>query len=203
MNRDAEAILRLRRELAEFCRRSYHRGPVSGAGGNISLKVPGSDCVLITSTNVSLADMEPECNLLIRLDGAELDNPLGLKPSKETDLHLLAYRLRPEIGAVCHVHPAYATALSIKGEALPLVTINSRIILQEVPCVDCAPPGWQELCDFVHGGIVRYPSAKAFLMKEHGILTLGHDIRTAYYLADLVEDTAKIAFLSSKLAKVK
>lgn len=199
MSKGTDAVLRLRKSLAEFSRRSYNRGLVSGAGGNISARIPDSDQVLITPTGVSLADVDPEVNLLVRLDGTILENPFGLRPSKETGFHLVVYQLRPDVGAVSHVHPPYATAYSIKEKPLPLVTVNSRIILQEVPCIDCAPPGSKDLCDFVEGGIRRYPTAKALLMKEHGILALGPDLTTAYYIADLVEDTAKIAFLKENI----
>ena len=194
-----ETIVRLREELADFSRRSFTRGLVSGAGGNISVRIPGTDQVLITPTGVSLGDVDAELNLLVHVDGTMLENPCGLKPSKETGFHLVVYQLRPDVGAVSHVHPPYATAYSNKERPLPLVTVNSRIILQEVPCIDCAAPGSQELCDFVQGGVRKYPLAKALLMKEHGILALGPDLRTAYYIADLVEDTAKIAFLTENI----
>ena len=199
MTKGSDTVIRLRKELAEFSRRSFNRGLVSGAGGNISVRIPDTDQVLITPTNVSLADIEPEINLLVRLDGTMLENPSDLKPSKETSFHLVAYRLRPDVSAVSHVHPPYATAYSIKEKPLRLVTVNSRIILREVPCIDCANPGSQELCDFVQGGIVKYPSVKALLMKEHGILALGSDLKAAFYISDLVEGTAKIAFLEENI----
>jgi L-fuculose-phosphate aldolase len=199
MSNEVEAVIRLRKELAEFSRRSFNRGLVSGAGGNISVRIPGTNEVLITPTNVSLGDVNPESNLLVGLDGTILENPYDLKPSKETGFHLVVYRLRPDVGAVSHVHPPYATAYSNKERPLPLVTVNSRLILREVPCIDCAAPGSQDLCDFVHGGITQYPHIKALLMKEHGILALGPDLTTAYYISDLVEDTAKIAFITENI----
>jgi len=192
-------VIDLRKELAEFSRRAFYRGLVAGAGGNMSARVPGTDLVLITPTGVSLADVEPEANLLVNLEGTVLENGFGLKPSKETGFHLEVYKLRPDAGAVAHLHPPYATAFSNKKKPLPLVTVNSRAILREVPWIECALPGSQELCDFVHGGITKYPDVKALLMKEHGILALGPDIKTAYYLADLVEDTAKIAFIEANI----
>jgi len=128
-----------------------------------------------------------------------LENSLGLIPSKETSFHLVVYQLRPDVGAIAHLHPLYATAYSNKGQPLPLITVNSREILKEVPWVDCALPGSQDLCDFVQGGIKNHSNIKAMLMKEHGILTLGADLKAAYYLADLVEDTAKIAFITDNI----
>ncbi len=198
MSHEAE-IVRLRKELADFSRRAYQRGLVSGTGGNVSARIPNTDRVLVTPTGVSLGDVEPEANLLLDLDGSIVENPCGLKPSKESSFHLVVYRLRADVGAIAHLHPPHATAYSNREEPLPLVTVNSRVILKEVPCVDCALPGSKELCDFVHGGISRYPNVKTLLMKEHGILALGPDLRTAFYVADLVEDTAKIAFISGNI----
>ncbi len=198
MSQEVETV-RLRKELADFSRRAYQRGLVSGTGGNVSVRIPNTDRVLVTPTGVSLGDIEPEANLLVDLDGTIVENPCGLRPSKESSFHLVVYRLRADAGAIAHLHPPYATAHSNMGKSLPLVTVNSRVILKEVPCIDCALPGSKELCDFVHGGISRYPNVKALLMKEHGILALGPDLRTAFYVADLVEDTAKIAFISGNI----
>jgi L-fuculose-phosphate aldolase len=196
---EPEVVIRLRKELAEYSRRAFHRGLVGGTGGNISVRIPNTDHVLITPSGVSLADVEPEANLLLNFEGTVIDNPCGLVPSKESSFHLVVYQLRPDAGAIAHLHPPYATAYSNKERPLPLVTVSSRVILKEVPWVECAIPGSKELCDFVHGGIKKHPTIRAMLMKEHGILTLGADLKTAFYLADLVEDTAKIAFIEGNI----
>ncbi len=197
MRSDQEIVKRLREELADISRRAFHRGLVAGTGGNMSVRIPGTDRVLITPTGVSLGDVEPEINLLVRLDGTIIENPPGQRPSKETSFHLAVYQFRPDAGAVAHVHPPYATAYANKSRPLPLATISARIGLGAVSVIACATPGSDELCDLVKCGIGENPGIKALLMKEHGILTLGPDLKTAYYLADLVEDTAKIAFIES------
>ena len=199
MIREAETVVRLRHELSDFSKRAFLRNLVGGTGGNMSVRIPGSDNVLITPSGVSLADVEPETNLLVRLDGTILENPLNLVPSKETGFHLAVYELRPDVGAIAHVHPAYATAYSRKGKPLPMATITARLILKEVPAIESALPGSRELCEFVKGGIVRHPGVKALLMAEHGILALGPDIQTACYLADLVENTAQVAFVAGNI----
>jgi len=199
MSLEMETVNRLRRELSDYSKRSFQRGLVSGTGGNISVRVPGTDRILITASGVSLADVEPESNLLVTQEGTILDRLPGLIPSKETAFHLVVYQLRPEVGAVVHVHPPYATAYANRMKPLPLATTQARANLKEVPWIECALPGSKELCDFVREGIKQYPAAKALLMKEHGILTVGPDLRTAYYLADLVEDTAKIAFIADHI----
>ena len=195
----SEAMDALRRELSEYSRRAFLRGLVSATGGNMSVRVPGTETILITPSGISLEEVDPDANVLVDFEGTVLSGPSGLKPSKETSFHLAVYRIRPDVGAIAHLHPPYATAYSNRGKPLPMVTISSRVILKEVPWVDCALPGSKELCDFVSGGILQSPGTKALLMKEHGILALGTDIKASYYLADLVEGTATIAFIESHL----
>ena len=189
----------LRRELSEVSRRAFLRGLVTATGGNMSVRVPGSEKILVTPSGISLEEVDPKTNILVDFKGKILSSSRELKPSKETSFHLSVYRLRPDVGAIAHFHPPYATAYSNKGKPLPLATISSRVILKEVPWVECAMPGSKELCDFVSDGIARYPGVKVLLMKEHGVLALGPDLKAAYYLADLVEATAKIAFIEENI----
>lgn len=190
----------LRQELSEYSIRSFNRRMVNGTGGNLSVRVPGTDTVLITPTGISLGDVKPEENILVNLDGEILDSPMGLKGSKETSFHLGAYKLRPDVGAISHVHPLYATAYSNLGKDLPMVTVSSRGGLGHVPCVDSFPAGSKELREVVCEGIQAHPEVKVLLMKEHGILAMGADLKTAFYLADLTEGTAHIAFITNSIA---
>jgi L-fuculose-phosphate aldolase len=189
----------LRGEITRYSKRAYDRGLIRGTGGNLSIRIPTNEMVLVTPTDISLGEVKPEENILVNLEGAIIESPLGLMPSKETSFHLRVYRMRRDVQAVVHLHPPYATAYADKGQPLPMVTVSARAKLQQVPNVGCAPPGSEELCELVSKGIESFPDARAFLMKEHGILTLGEDLRTAYYLAELVEETAQIAFIEGSI----
>lgn len=199
MKQDSDAVNRSRKELSQYSKKSFQRGLVSGTGGNLSVRIPGEDRVLITPSGISLDDVTPEINILVTLEGKILSAPPGLKPSKETSFHLAAYQLRPDIHALAHVHPPYATAYANKNLSLPLVTVSARANLKHVACVECAIPGSSELRELVRTGLEANPEARAILMKEHGILTLGKDLMEAFYLADLVEDSAKIAFIEANI----
>ena len=109
----------LRRELTEFSQRSFNRHLVSGTGGNLSLRGPGTDTVLITPSGVSLGDIEPEMNILVNLDGEILDSPMNFKGSKETGFHLEAYRTRQGMrcSGTCPSSLCYGLLLSRKGFA--------------------------------------------------------------------------------------
>jgi len=196
---EGERIVRLRQELSGFSKRAFNRGLVSGTGGNMSVRIPDTEEVLITPSGISLGDIEPEINLLVTLEGSVVDAPPGLKPSKESSFHLAAYRVRPDVMAIAHLHPPFATAFANKGRPLPLVTVSSRVVLKDVPWVESALPGSRELYEFVCEALEKHSAVKALLMREHGVLTLGPDLKTAYYLTDLVEDTAKIAYIASHI----
>jgi ribulose-5-phosphate 4-epimerase/fuculose-1-phosphate aldolase len=57
--------------------------------------------------------------------------------------------------------------------------------------------GTKELCDYVSEAAKQNMEVKALLLKGHGIIAMGSDLASAYYIADLVEDNAKVTLLSS------
>ena len=188
-----------RQQLSEYSHRAFRRHLVGGTGGNLSLRIPGTDTVLVTPTGISLEEVEPAQNILVNLDGDIIESPQDLIGSKETGFHLAAYKLNPDVGGIAHVHPPYATAYSNKVRPLPLATISARVVLKHVPCIECFAPGSAELRNAVIGGIQENPEADCILMKEHGILAMGRDLRHAYYISDLTEDTAKIAYVAATI----
>jgi L-fuculose-phosphate aldolase len=195
-----EEMIRYYRDvLSEYSRRSFARGLVGGTGGNLSLRIPDTDAVLITPTGVSLEEITPDVGVLVDLEGNIIESPLGYKGSKETTFHLSAYKIRPDVLAVAHLHPPYSTAYACRGEPLPLTTVSSRLILKDVPCIPCYNPGSRELADCVTDALKEKSGIKALLMQDHGILALGPDMKAAYYTADLVEHTAQVAFFYKQI----
>lgn len=191
-----QGVADLTEELVATCRKAFQRGLVGGAGGNISARIPDREEALISATGVSLGDITPATVVRVDLKGQVIEAQGGCRPSKETGFHVTVYRLRPHVGAVVHLHPPFATAFAVRGMELPLVTDGSRINLKHVPVVGHAPSGSPELHRIIEEGLRRYPEARAMLMHQHGMFTMGPSLTVAYNLADLVEDTAKIALLS-------
>jgi len=186
-----------RKELAQFSRLSYDRGLVAARGGNLSIRIPGTQRVLITPSGISLRDITPDIIIEVDVHGNLSNGKRNLKPSKETPFHTSIYRLRDDVMAIAHVHPPCATALSLKGKPLPILTAPGMVNLVKVPLVEFAFMGTKELCDFVSEGVKRNMDVKALLLKGHGIIAMGPDLASAYYIADLVEDCAKVALFSS------
>ncbi len=198
---EQQTLKELKAELASIAIKAYQRRLVFGTGGNVSVRVPGSNLALITPTGVSLGDTTVDNISVIEIETGEPTPDSPTKPSKERYFHAAIYRLRADVHALVHVHPPYATAWSVLGKPLPLVTITAELNLVNVPCAACAPSGSPELRAYVEQVIVENPGIKAMLMCRHGIISLGANLVNAYNLADLTEDSAKVAWLAQQLPR--
>lgn len=184
--------------IIKYCKLAYWRKLVSAAGGNISIRI--GDNILITASNVSMRDVTANTLLLCDIDGKVLDGNSVLKPSKETKFHLAVYKNRPEVGAVIHVHPRCSTAFSVTGEELPLYTASARMKLVSVPFISEAGPGSTELFDKVEQAVKSYADAPGYIMRNHGILTMGKTLKESFDYAELIEETANIAILVKSMS---
>lgn len=196
---DRVTLAALKTELARISVRAYERRLVFGTGGNISTRIPNTGLALITPTGVSLGDTTVDNISIIDIETGEPTPDSPTKPSKERYFHAAIYRLREDVNALCHLHPPYATAWSTRGKDLPLVTITARANLVKVPCAPCAASGSMELMGYVAEVVRANPGIKAMLMCDHGIISFGVDLVNAYNLADLTEDSARVAWLAQNL----
>ncbi len=178
-----------------LCRSIYVRELVAAAGGNISVKL-GRDEILITRRGSSFRNLTEEDIITIDHDGRVIEGS-GV-PSIETPIHLALYRAREDIGSVLHAHPPYATAFAALGETIPLLTVQASEILGEVKVIDYQHPGSEALTKLCTEAF-RDRSVKAALLKSHGVIVVGSDMNDAYNNLDLLEETAKIAYLSSRI----
>jgi ribulose-5-phosphate 4-epimerase/fuculose-1-phosphate aldolase len=193
---DPATLRLLREELVAVSRRGYERGLVVGVSGNNSLRVPGTDLVLIKATGGCQGEMDVSDTVLMRLDGTVLD--AGRVPSKEWRWHLDVYRHRADIGGIVHLHPPHAVAFAVADEPVPLVHTAARAHLRRVGRVDLLPAGSPELAEAVVAALAD-PETRAVVMREHGTITVGPDLRTAYYRTEYLEDNARVALLAAGL----
>lgn len=196
---EPEALIALKQELTRISIKAYERGLVFGTGGNVSVRIPGTSMALITPTGVSLGDTTVDNITTIDIETGEPCLECAYLPSKERYFHATVYRLRQDVNALVHVHPPYATAWSVKCGDLPLVTITAQAGLKRVPCVPPASSGSFELRDHIAKVVAENPELKALMMCRHGILTMAPNLVTAYNIADLVEDSARAAWLTVAL----
>lgn len=184
-----------RERVVAVGRRAFELGLQRSTGGNLSLRLDG-ERLLVKPSGFALLDLTPEALLVCDLDGRVLAG--AGKPTKELASHLAVYTANPGVGAVVHYHPPYATAYAAARVPLPLLTVHAKRKLGAVPLVDPPGEGSPELAAAL-GGLFAGGEAKAALLAEHGVIAAGRDLDQAHNLAELVEESAQVAWLAARL----
>jgi len=189
-----QSLFTLKQDIVEVGKRMYQRGYVASNDGNISARLDENK-FLVTPTGVSKGFMKPEDLIVVNIDGKVLS---GMKkPSSEVFMHLQVYKDRSDVNSVCHAHPPYATGFAVAGIPLDKCILPEVIItLGSIPLIEYGTPGTEELYSPVTKLLKDYD---AFLLANHGALTIGTDVINAYHKMETVEHFAQIAFVSIQL----
>jgi L-fuculose-phosphate aldolase len=181
-------------ELLDVCHRLHTAGMVAANDGNVSARC--EDGHLLTSvTNVSKGAMTARQVVKVDLQGKPLEE--GKKPSSELPMHLAIYRDRPDVKAVVHAHPVYATGFAAAGLALDQCILPEIVMtLGSVPLADYGTPSTEEVPEAVSRWIGQ---ADAVLLSNHGAVTVGASLLEAYYKMERIEHYAKICFIARQL----
>jgi L-ribulose-5-phosphate 4-epimerase len=103
--------------------------------------------------------------------------------------HLTVYRARPDVMSVVRTHSTYATAFAASGQPIPCcLTAIADESGGLVPCGGYASIGGEEIGRELVAGIGSSP---AFLMRQHGVFTIGRNMAQAVTAAVMVEDVAR------------
>jgi len=191
------STLAARRDIVQVCRRLYERGLIAGQDGNVSVRI-APDRILVTPAGMSKVDVRTEDLVELALDGTLRRG--ARRASSEVAVHLRIYERRPDVMAVVHAHPPTATGFAVAGESFDLCVLPEVIYsVGWVPLVPYATPGTEELADrfepFVQGH-------DAFLMANHGAVTVGPSLLLAHQRMESLEHSAKIVLTARLLGRV-
>jgi L-fuculose-phosphate aldolase len=185
-----------RRDICAVGHWFHQRGYVAATDGNISVRLDPRR-ILTSPTAASKGMMAADDLVITDLDGRKISGRRN--PSSELAMHLLIYRRRPDIHAVCHAHPPVATGYAAAG--LPL---NKALVSEIVLSLGCIPvarygtPGTPELTAALEPLVQHYD---AILMANHGVVTYGPDLLTAYFRMETTEHFARVALVTELLGK--
>src|SRR5689334_10915491 len=174
-----------RHEVLNFGSLLHSCGFVAGMDGNLSLRLD-ENRILATPTAMSKGSMRGSDLVIVDLEGRKLAGRRNV--SSEIAMHLLIYRLRPDVRGVVHAHPPTATGFAASGLAL-----NRPLVCELVVGLGCVPlarygtPGTRELSDALEPLI---PDYDAILMANHGVVTYADDLQHAYMKMETVEHFA-------------
>jgi len=182
----------LKKLIVKVARRLDAKGILTSTDGNISARLDDGG-TLITPSGSCKGELEPEQLVRLFRDGS----PRAGKPSSEIALHRMIYEHRPDVRAIVHAHPPYATAYAVAGIALDQPILSEAILtLGRVPVASYAMPTAEELARSVEPLVMHHD---AVLLRFHGAVCFAKDIEQAGYLMETLEHVARIDYIRRAL----
>lgn len=181
----------------EIGQRLDRKGFIAANDGNLSC-VDDDGTLLVTATGVCKGHLREDHILRVDRTGRLLHG--AYRPSSELEMHLAVYAERPDVRAVVHAHPPHATAFAVARQPLAECVLPEVILtLGSVPIAPYATPGTGELGESVRDLVRRHD---ALLLANHGALTVGEDLESAYFVMERLEHSATILFFAQMLGQV-
>ncbi len=188
---------RIKQDVIDTARALLREGLVEGTAGNLSARLPDGH-VVMTPSSLDYEVMEVGDLIVLDLDGQTIEGDRA--PTSEKALHLECLKRHRDIDAVIHSHALFSTMFAITHQPIPCVIEEFDVYVGgEVPVAGYEMTGSDELGAEVAKWV---ESRGAVLMANHGLLTVGKDIKNAHKVAALVERTAQIVWGARQLGDI-
>lgn len=169
-------------------------GLVRGTSGNVSIRQ--GELVYASPTGVPYDQLEPTMISVVRLTDEQL--AAGLRPTSELPLHLAIYRARPDVSAIVHTHSMFATVFASLNHTIPPVHYLLARAGGPPPIAGYARYGSTELAENCVQAMGQGPSV---LLANHGVVSVGADLRQAMAAAEAIEFVAELAWRAGQLGQ--
>jgi L-fuculose-phosphate aldolase len=173
-----------RQSIIDACLQMNRLGINQGTSGNISLRHEAG--MLITPTSTPYEAMQPGQIVFMNLDGSF---DAKHRPSSEWRFHRDILKARPEVNAVVHAHPPYATMLAIMGLEIP--PVHYMIACAGGDTIRCAPYATFGTEELSQHAVTALEGRSACLLAHHGMIAAGPSLAKAMWLAVEVETLAR------------
>lgn len=174
--------------------------------GNVSGIDRKKGLVVIKPSGVDYDSMKASDMVVVDLKTGETVEG-ELNPSSDTPTHLILYRTYPDIGGIVHTHSTYATAWAQAGKDIPNIgTTHSDYYHNDIPCTgdmtekeikgDYELETGKVIVKRLNQGNINPMHTPGALVKNHGPFAWGKNPDNAVYNAVVMEQVAKMAYLS-------
>jgi L-ribulose-5-phosphate 4-epimerase len=200
------------RNIREACYAANMRLPELGlvlfTFGNVSVADRKEGVFAIKPSGVPYVELSPDKMVIVDFDGKTVEG--NLRPSSDTKTHAVLYKYWEHIGAIVHTHSTYATAWAQAQRDIPIYgTTHADHNTIDIPC---APPmhdsmidgdyeyetGFQIMNCFKERNL-SYEEVEMILVGNHAPFTWGKNADKAVYNAAVLEEVAKMAYLTEQL----
>lgn len=196
----------LKKEVLEANLDLVKHGLVIFTWGNVSAIDREAKAIVIKPSGVSYDTMKEDDMVVVDLNGKIIEGKL--KPSSDMPTHLALYKAFPQIGSVVHTHSTYATAWAQAGSAIPNIgTTHADYFRDSIPCTR-GMRGKEIAKDYeLETGNVIIETFRdihpdhtpGVLVNNHGPFTWGKDTYHAVMNSVVLEQVAKMAFISTRI----
>ncbi|RIQ20193.1 class II aldolase/adducin family protein [Jiangella rhizosphaerae] len=177
-----------RESVLAYCLESVALGLNFNTQGNISIRIPGTETFLITPTDLEYDKMTPADLVVVDEDANVVDG--RLQPSSEVTVHLAVYAARPDVQAIVHTEPTFANVFGVLGEPIRGALVNMVIYTKgDVPVM---PFALSNSTEFGVQMASYLEDRNAVVWANHGLLTVGPNLRDAFKTTVAVESAAKV-----------
>ncbi len=184
----------VREQVAWACRILALEGYADLTLGHVSARPAGSETIYIKRKGVALDEVEPD-------DVVDLDDPAA-DLHLETVLHTEIYARRPDVGAVVHGHPPYATAFGATIARLELLTHDAVLFADGISFFEEAP---ELITEQDQGRAVAEAlgARRAVILRNHGVVVADKDVRWAVLGAITLERAIRLQSIASTLGDLR
>ena len=187
-------------QMCDVCHKMWQLGWVAANDGNVSVKLEDGT-FLATPTGISKSFITPEKIVHIDKDANIIEANGDYRPSSEIKMHLRCYKESEDVGAVLHAHPPVATGYAVANVPLDEYSmIETVIAIGSIPVTPYGTPSTYEVPDAIAPYLGEHD---VVLLQNHGALSVGADLLTAYYRMETLELFAKISLNAHLLGGAK
>ena len=196
MTHTTSDIHQQKQHIVQIGKMMYERRFIVAGDGNISVRL-NDQSILATPTTLCKGLLTTDQIVKLDLDGNVLDGEY--QPSSEIKMHLAAYHTRPDVHAVVHAHPPISTGFAVAGIPLDQLILAEMVVnFGSIPLAPYHSPSTAELAQSVADKVRCHD---AVLMANHGVMTIGPDVYTAYHRMEMVEQFASISLVAHMLGR--
>jgi L-ribulose-5-phosphate 4-epimerase len=188
-----------REQLIKYALKAQKMGLIALTFGNFSLRDKETGYICITPSGMDYEDLDPSDIIVMDENGNIIEG--SRKPSVETPMHTMVYRKRKDVFSVVHTHSVFATAWASCNIKFPVIVAELAALVGEP--VKTAPYRRMATAELAEAVTDTLEDGHAVLMSNHGLLTVGPDLKTAFANAVIVEEGAKITFYAKMMGQLK
>lgn len=163
-------------------------GLVTGTWGNLSMRVPKNNHIVITPSGMPYGTLQVRDMVVLDMTGRVIDGER--KPSTEYLMHVAIYRERPDVHAIMHTHSVYASAMAVARKPIPPILEDmAQLVGGAVSVAEYGRAGTQALANLT---VRALGQCNAVLLANHGLVGVGRTLEEVMQVCQIVEKSAQV-----------